>query len=178
MTHTVSVSLRFGTRLLSQHWAGLSKLGALPSLFQFHAIPGLLKKRENERRGLRRERERERERESVSCLFATFYRTAAVIAETPIITFFSSSSSFFVPMIFFFTLVNPPPQKKQNKTELTVRVLKKDPNTQEIKRTLINWTKQDKTCQFSRKSSFSSYVEHKNRKTKNSIYLVSVRCSN
>ena len=31
-------------------------------------------------------------------------------------------------------------------------------NTQGIKRTLLNWTKQDKTCKFSRKSSFSSYV--------------------
>ena len=38
-------------------------------------------------------------------------------------------------------------------------------NTQEIKRTLFNWMKQDKTCKFSRKSSFSSYVQQKNRKT-------------
>ena len=37
---------------------------------------------------------------------------------------------------------------------------KKIQNTQEIKRTLFNWTKQDKTCKFSRKSSFSSYVQH------------------
>ena len=36
-------------------------------------------------------------------------------------------------------------------------------NTQEIKRTLFNWTKQNKTCKFSRKSSFSSYVQHKNK---------------
>ena len=28
----------------------------------------------------------------------------------------------------------------------------------------FNWTKQDKTCKFSRKSSFSSYVQHKNRR--------------
>ena len=28
--------------------------------------------------------------------------------------------------------------------------------TQEIKQTLFNWTKEDKTCTFSRKSSFSS----------------------
>ena len=40
-------------------------------------------------------------------------------------------------------------------------------NTQEIKRTLFNWTKQDKTCKFSSKSSFSSYIQHKNRKTNN-----------
>ena len=31
---------------------------------------------------------------------------------------------------------------------------KKIQNTQKIKRTLLNWTKQDKTCKFSRKSSF------------------------
>ena len=37
-------------------------------------------------------------------------------------------------------------------------------NTQEIERTLFNWTKQGKTCRFSRKSSFSSYVQHKKRK--------------
>ena len=37
--------------------------------------------------------------------------------------------------------------------------------TQEIKRMLFNWMKQDKTCKFSRKSSFLSYVQHKNRKT-------------
>ena len=41
---------------------------------------------------------------------------------------------------------------------------KKIQNTREIKRTIFNWTKQDKTCKFSRKSSFSSYVQHKNRK--------------
>ena len=40
-------------------------------------------------------------------------------------------------------------------------------STQEIKRTLFNWTKQDKTCKFWRKSSFSSYVQHYNRKTNN-----------
>ena len=53
-------------------------------------------------------------------------------------------------------------------------------NTQEIKRTLFNWTEQDNTCKLSRKSSFSSYVQHKNRKKKNPInstYLESVRCS-
>ena len=36
-------------------------------------------------------------------------------------------------------------------------------NTQEIKRMLFNWTKQDKTCTFLRKSSFSSYVQHKDK---------------
>ena len=35
---------------------------------------------------------------------------------------------------------------------------KKIQNSQEIKRTLFNWTKQDKMCKFSRKSSFSSYI--------------------
>ena len=58
-----------------------------------------------------------------------------------------------------------------------IRVLKKKiQNTQEIKRTLFNWTKQDKTCTFSRKSSFSSYIQHKKPTTINSAYLVSVRC--
>ena len=54
---------------------------------------------------------------------------------------------------------------------------KKIQNTQGIKRTLFDWMKQDKMCTFLRKSSFSSYVQHKNRKTNNSTYLVSVRCS-
>ena len=49
-------------------------------------------------------------------------------------------------------------------------------NTQEIKRTLFNWTKQDKTCNSSRMSSFSSYALHKKRKTNNSTYLVSAGC--
>ena len=32
-------------------------------------------------------------------------------------------------------------------------------------------------CKFATKSSFSSFVQHKNRKTNNSTYLVSVKCS-
>ena len=32
-----------------------------------------------------------------------------------------------------------------------------------LKRTLFNWMKQDKTCKFLRKSSFSSFVLHKNK---------------
>ena len=48
---------------------------------------------------------------------------------------------------------------------------KKIQNTQEIKRTLFNWTKQNKTCKFSRNSSFSSYEQHKNRKTNNLFNL-------
>ena len=36
-------------------------------------------------------------------------------------------------------------------------------NTQEVKRTLLNWTKEDKTCKFSRKSSFLSYAQQKNK---------------
>ena len=39
-------------------------------------------------------------------------------------------------------------------------------NTRDIKRMLFNWTKQDKTCKFLRKSSFSSYVQQKNKKNK------------
>ena len=44
------------------------------------------------------------------------------------------------------------------------------------KKTLFIWTKKDKTCNNFRKSSFSSYVQHKNRKTISSTYLVSVGC--
>ena len=47
-------------------------------------------------------------------------------------------------------------------------------NTQENKRTLFNSTKLDKTCTFSRKSSFSSYVKHENRKTNNQFNFSSV----
>ena len=50
-------------------------------------------------------------------------------------------------------------------------------NTQEINRMPFNWMKQDETCTFSRKSSFSSYVQHKNRKAKSSTFFVSVRRS-
>ena len=41
-----------------------------------------------------------------------------------------------------------------------------------VKRTLFNWTKQDKMCKFLRESSFSSYVQHKNRKNKQLIQLI------
>ena len=44
-------------------------------------------------------------------------------------------------------------------------------NTQEIKRTLFNWSKQDKTCKCSRKSSSSSYVQQKSRKTNDEFNL-------
>ena len=44
-------------------------------------------------------------------------------------------------------------------------------NTSEIKRTLFKWTKQNKTCTFFRKSSFSSYTQQKNRKTNNQFNL-------
>ena len=37
-------------------------------------------------------------------------------------------------------------------------------NTQEMKRTLLNWMKLDKTCKFSRKPLLLSYVEHKTDK--------------
>ena len=45
-------------------------------------------------------------------------------------------------------------------------------NSQEIKRTLFDRMKQDKTCKFSRNSSFSSYVQHKHRKNKQLIQLI------
>ena len=40
-----------------------------------------------------------------------------------------------------------------------------------LKRTLFNWAKQDKTCTFSRKSSFSNYIQQKNRKANNTLRL-------
>ena len=65
---------------------------------------------------------------------------------------------------------------------LTVRLIKRSfnlrlvftflfQNTQEIKRTLFNQTKQDKTCKFSRKASFSSYLQQYNRKQLNQLIL-------
>ena len=59
----------------------------------------------------------------------------------------------------------------KHETELTVSVLKKIQNTQEIKTTLFNYTKQDKSCKFSRNSSFSSYVQQYNRKPLNQLVL-------
>ena len=72
-----------------------------------------------------------------------------------------------------------PPQKKNNQKKKKkikkkekrcthgITVVKSDTetkkiqNTQEIKRTLFNWTKQVKTCKYLTKSSFSSNVQHK-----------------
>ena len=68
-------------------------------------------------------------------------------------------------------------EKKINlETELTASVLKKGPKHKRLYRTLFNWIKQDKTCKISRKSSFSSYVRHKNKKNKQLIYLACVKC--
>ena len=49
--------------------------------------------------------------------------------------------------------------------------IKKIQNTQEIKRTLFNETKQDKMCKFSMQSSFSSYIRY-NRKQLNQLICV------
>ena len=55
----------------------------------------------------------------------------------------------------------------KSETELTTSVLKKKKRKtiihKRLKRTLFDWTKQDKTCEFSRKSSFSSNRQHKNK---------------
>ena len=51
----------------------------------------------------------------------------------------------------------------------TMQKVKQNENTQEIKRTLFNQTKQNKTCKFSRKASFSSYVQQYNRKHLNKL---------
>ena len=50
--------------------------------------------------------------------------------------------------------------KKRSETELAASVLKKRSKTHKIKSMFFNWIEQDKTCTFSRKSSFSSYVQH------------------
>ena len=56
-------------------------------------------------------------------------------------------------------------KKKKMKQSWLPAFWKERSKTHEIlKITLFNWTKQDKTCKFSRKSSFSSYVQHKNRR--------------
>ena len=47
-------------------------------------------------------------------------------------------------------------KKKNLKQSWLPAFWKKIQNTQEIKRALFNWMEQDKTCKFSRKSSFSS----------------------
>ena len=43
-----------------------------------------------------------------------------------------------------------------------------------LERTLFIRTKQDKRCKFSRKSSYSSHVNHKSRKTNNSLSLCQI----
>ena len=64
--------------------------------------------------------------------------------------------------------------KKKNETGLTASILreKKIQNTQEIKRTLFDWTKKDNTCTFLKKSSFSSYVQNKQTKQKKQQQLI------
>ena len=62
---------------------------------------------------------------------------------------------------FINLLLSPPPIIFKN--EMTSKTHKR------LKTTLFNWTKQYRTCKFSRKSSFSSYAQHKNRKTNSSL---------
>ena len=76
-----------------------------------------------------------------------------------------------------FSFVFQKKKKKKSEQSWQPAFWEKIQNTQENKRTLFNWTKQDRTCTFSRKYSFfffSSYAQH--RKTNNSTYLVSVGC--
>ena len=71
-----------------------------------------------------------------------------------------------VKIIRFDLSIKKKQTNKKPETELTAGVLKKKEERpkpyKRLKRTLFNWTKQDETCKFSRKSSFSSYVQHKN----------------
>ena len=48
---------------------------------------------------------------------------------------------------------------------------KRRSKTHKIKRTPFNGTKQDKTCKWSRKSSFWSHVQHKNKQLINVSYV-------
>ena len=84
------------------------------------------------------------------------------------------------PLCFWVNLPNHYGHQKKKK-KIWTRIdcqcsEKKIQNTQEIKRMLFNWTKHDNTSKFSRKSSFSCYIQHKNIKTINSTYHVSVGC--
>ena len=56
-------------------------------------------------------------------------------------------------------------KKKKNLKQLIASVLKKkrSKTNKRLKKTLFNWTKKDKACKFSKKSSFSSYIQHKNK---------------
>ena len=67
-------------------------------------------------------------------------------------------------------------RKKNLKEEFTSSVLEKRSQTHKrrLKRTLFNWTKQDKTCTFSRKSSFSKLHTIEKQKNKLSIHLAYV----
>ena len=63
----------------------------------------------------------------------------------------------------------------KSETELNTSVLKMKRKTiihKRLKRTLFDWTKQDKTCEFSRKSSFPSNRQHKNKQ------LIDLACVN
>ena len=52
---------------------------------------------------------------------------------------------------------------------------KRSKTRKRLKERFINWMKQDTPCKSLRKSSLSSYVQHKNRKNKQLIRLISCR---
>ena len=85
---------------------------------------------------------------------------------------------------FFFTCIFPPSilftcDSNHFETKHNVNHSEKDPkHTKRLKRTLFNWTKQDKRCTFSRKSTFQATYKIKTEERKknpiNSTYLLSV----
>ena len=110
------------------------------------------------------------------CVLDLFFRTLAVNSVSDFFfygsTVLKANSSWNQPLSKKFG--SKKKKKIWNRVDCQCSEIKSQ-NTQEIKRTLFNWTKQEKTCKFLRKSSFSSYVQYKNRKTNNSTYLVSVK---
>ena len=65
-----------------------------------------------------------------------------------------------VHIFFFFNLLEPKSEATPRSKECKAFSILIQ-NTQVIKRTRFDWTKQGNMCKFSRKSSFSSYVQHK-----------------
>ena len=104
---------------------------------------------------------------------------------TKYLVFPNNRPAMFSPLALpFSSVVYAPPYdlfnlKKKSETESTARVLKKrDPkHIRGWRKRFSNWTKQDKTCEFSRKSSFSKLrTKHgQKKKKKQLIHLAFVR---
>ena len=84
---------------------------------------------------------------------------------------FSLFSLFIMFLFFLYSLF----KKIWNRVDCQ-RSEKRPKTHKRLKRMLFNWTKQDKTCNFSRESSFSSYVQHKKAKSFN-FFLLFLGCT-